>query len=376
MKSNNSGLALRSASAIVEGAQDYIELFKQCNGNDAAQKAHLRKEYMRYAKVLHPDLYTDPEEIKIAEESFRKMQEFLAEAEQAIKEGTYGKAKPKIIFETKSSTHILNKRIATGDISDIYKAETTTGTLSYSTIVKVTRDPNDNDLSINEQNVLKKLQKAKDLDTLKPFVTRLADCFNYTDTVGEHNVNVIENPADGFIDIETLRNKYFPDGLPAKHAAWIWRRVLLGLELAHETGIVHGALVPSNILIQPELHGVVVSDWSYAVDVTKSSHRVTAIVNAKKDWYPPEVLAKEQPYSGTDTYMAAQSMIWLMGGDPISKKFPDNVPIEIQRYFKGCTVNSKIGRPDDAIELLKEFDELLKSIGKPYHPRKFVPLTI
>lgn len=376
MKSTNSRSALLAASAIVDGAQEYIDLFKKCNGNDAAQKAHLRKEYLRYAKVLHPDLYTDAEDIKVADESFRKMQEFLAQAEQAIKEGRYGKEKPKIVFETMNATHVLNKRIATGDISDIYKAASTIGTITYSTIIKIARDSKDNDLSLNENKILKTLEKAKDSDTLKPFVTKMLDSFSYCDTTGEHSVNVIENPAEGFIDLETLRNKYYPNGLDAKHTAWIWRRVLLGLELAHQNGIVHGALVPSNILVQPDLHGVVISDWSYAVDTSKTSQRVSAIVNSKKHFYPPEILAKEQPFSGTDIYMAAQSMIWLMGADPLTKKFPKEVPIEIQRYFKGCSVNSKIGRPSDALVLLNEFDELLKSIGKPYHPRKFVPLTL
>lgn len=376
MKNSDSGIVLRSASAIVDSAQDYIELFKSCKGNDAAQKAHLRKEYMRYAKVLHPDLYTDKEEIRIAEISFKKMQEFLAEAELAIKEGTYGKAKPKIIFETKKATHILGKRIAVGDISDVYKAESTFGDLTFTTIVKVTRNPKDNDLSLNEQKILKKLDKVKDLDSLKPFVTKLADSFSYTDVNGEHTVNVLESPAEGIIDLETLKYNYFPDGLPAKHAAWIWRRVLLGLELAHSTGIIHGALLPSNILIQPKLHGVIIADWSYAVDVIDTRTRISAILNSKREWYPSEVLAKDQPYSGTDIYLAAQSMIWLMGGDPVTKTFPDSVPVEIQRYFKGCTVSSKLGRPDDAIDLLKEFDELLQSIGRPYHPRKFVALEI
>ena len=299
---------------------------------------------MRYAKVLHPDLYTDGEDILIAEVAFKKMQEFLADAEQAIKDGTFGKAKPKIIFETDKATHILGKRIAVGDISDVYKSESTFGDLTFTTIVKVTRNPKDNDLSLNEQKILKKLDEAKDIDSLKPFVTKLADNFSYTDTNGEHTVTVLESPAEGIIDLETLKNSYFPDGLPASHAAWIWRRVLLGLELAHATGVVHGAVLPSNILIQPELHGVILADWSYAVDLKDNRARISAILNSKREWYPAEVLTKEQAYSGNDIYLAAQSMIWLMGGDPITKTFPDSVPVEIQRYFKGCTVTSKLGR--------------------------------
>lgn len=376
MKTDKSANALKATAALVGSATDYTEIFSKCNGNNAAQKAHLRREYLRIAKMLHPDSYTDPDEILLAQESFTKMQALHAQAEKAIADGTYGTPKPKVIFETKKTKHTLGKKIVSGDISDVYHCTSEINGSSYPTILKITRSSKDNDLSSNEQAILLKLQKAKDEDNLNHFVTKLVDSFTYSDGTDDHNVTVLENPADGFLDLETLRNNHFPDGLCPLHVGWIWRRLLLSLEFAHQNSIIHGAVLPSNILIHPELHGVVLADWSYAVDNSKRSKNISVILGSKKDWYPPEVLKKDKAIPGTDIFLAAQSMIYLLGGDPVTKSFPDNVPIEFQRYFKGCTVNSTYGRPSDAIALLQEFDTLLKDIGTPYHPRKFMALAI
>jgi serine/threonine protein kinase len=376
MKSKSDNNDLATYYKLLSQASDYTEIFSQCNGTAVEQKNHLRKEYKKLVKALHPDKFTDPNEKQIAQEAFTLLGKFVKEGELAIENGTYGKPLAKIEFKTKNAKHILIKKIATGDIADIYSATSVVGGKEKSTIVKITRNSNDNDLATNEQKLLQKLGKAKDSDNLKHFVTSLIDSFTYNDGAQNHGVTVLENPEIGFIDLETLKNNYFPKGLDPLHVGWIWRRLLLGIEFAHQNNIVHGAILPSNILIHPALHGVVLSDWCYGIDLKKTPKSISAIVSSKKDWYPPEVLAKETPFSGTDTYLAAKSMIFLLGGDPVEKTFPDTVPIEYQRYFKGCTVNSSLGRPSDAISLLNEFDSILEKIGTPYHPRTYMALAI
>lgn len=49
-----------------------------------------------------------------------------------------------------------------------------------------------------------------------------------------------------------------------KTIVWILGKSLKVLGFAHDQGISNGLIIPSNILIEPEIHGVMVFDWSKA----------------------------------------------------------------------------------------------------------------
>ncbi|MFN8015559.1 MAG: hypothetical protein U0R17_02980 [Acidimicrobiia bacterium] len=376
---SDGGLSLEATVKMVDEATSYIDLFGTCEGDKKTQEAHLKKQYQKIAKILHPDMYSDPGYKTIAENAFSKMQDFHAQAKEAIKDGTYGEVKDLATITTKKYTHSIKRKIGVGDLSDIYFAQSLVGSNSIPTIVKIASNPIDNDLIEAETRALEILGNSKKNEKFKPFVSTLVDSFIYAGTASENrSANVIAIPEKGFLTLEELKEAHFKNGLDPLHAAWIWRRLLAAIGFAHQNGVIHGAVLPSNILIHPEKHGVVLIDWCYSQieNADGTFNPINAIVDSKKDWYPDEVLSKGSPSAATDISIAARSMIFVLGGDPITGEMPNSVPLPMQRHFKGCISKSQLSRPDDAFLLLNEFDQLLEYIGKPFHPRVFRPLNI
>ena len=179
--------------------------------------------------------------------------------------------------------------------------------------------------------------------------------------------------SPGWYSLADARAAY-PGGLDPKDAAWIWRRLLVGLGFAHVNGVIHGAVLPGSVLIQPEQHGLLLKNWAYAVhDPQTTGEIITAIDAEYEDWYPDEVRNSELPVGATDIAMSARCMIFLLGGEPARGVFPARVPGPMQMFLKSCILPGKRARPQDAWGLKEEFDELLKKL---WGERKFHPFSM
>ncbi|MFG1949844.1 serine/threonine protein kinase [Micromonospora sp. NPDC048830] len=240
-----------------------------------------------------------------------------------------------------------------GDLADLYDA-------GADRLLKLPRDPADNDLLAREAHALRTIEERGDPRHL-PYVPRLVDSFRHRDaaTGAERRINVLAS-VPGLRSLDEVRRAY-PAGLDARDAAWMWRRLLVALGLAHRAGVVHGAVLPRHVLIEPDAHGVVLVDWCLsAVD----GGTVPALVPGHEDWYPPEVAARRPCGPGTDLAMAARCMTWLMA---------DRAPRELRAFADGCAQPTLAARPDDAWRLLGELDEVLERL---YGPRTFRPFTL
>ncbi len=175
---------------------------------------------------------------------------------------------------------------------------------------------------------------------------------------------------DGFVSLADIRRAY-PDGLDPRDAAWIWRRLLVALGFAHRAGVIHGAVLPPHVMIHPAEHGLVLIDWCYSVRAR--SDRIPAIVARYRDWYPPEVLARQALGPATDIYLAARCLTDLMGGPagPGSTKSP--VPRRLAAFADGCALPQPSRRPQDAWRLLGELDDLLERL---YGRHRFRPFAM
>jgi hypothetical protein len=235
-------------------------------------------------------------------------------------------------------------RRLTGDIADLIEQGTT--------LVKVPRQPADNDLMAAEARAL----KAVDGNAYMP---RLVDSYTHEDAGRKRRtVNVIER-QDGFVSLVDVMRAY-PDGLDPRDVAWMWRRLLTALGWAHRAGLVHGAVLAPHVLIHPEEHGLVLVDWCYSVAPGTS---IPALVSAYRSDYPPEVRAKDPAGPATDIHLATVLMRRLMK-DP---------PPALRRFADGCLYDAPRMRPQDAWALLAEFDELLEDL---YGPRRFRPFAM
>ena len=153
-----------------------------------------------------------------------------------------------------------------------------------------------------------------------------------------------------------------PSGLDGRDVAWIWRRLLVALGVAHRAGVIHGAVVPDHVLIEPTEHGLVLTNWCYAA--TEPGDTVPAVVRRYRGWYAPEILRSAPPTPGSDIYLATECMVALMG---------DRTPKALDRFARGCRLTPPAARPGDAWQLLAELDDVL---GRIYGPRRFRPFAL
>ncbi|MCW3813644.1 serine/threonine protein kinase [Micromonospora sp. DR5-3] len=317
------------AIRLVAAARDDADLF----GTDAPAR-----RYRKLVAALHPDRLgaADPDVRAAATDA-------LVEVTTRWRGGG----------GTMLGDYPLRRLAYIGDLADLYD-------VGADRLLKLPRNPADNDLTVREARALKVIEERGDPRHL-PYVPRLVDSLTARDpaTGVARWVNVLA-AAPGLHSLDEVRRAY-PDGLDPRDAAWMWRRLLVALGLAHRAGVVHGAVLPRHVLIEPDAHGLVLVDWCFSV---VGEGAVPALVPGHEDWYPPEVTGKQPCGPGTDLAMAARCMAWLMA---------DRIPRELRAFAAGCVRPALNARPDDAWRLLGELDEVLE---RCYGPRTFRPFTL
>jgi hypothetical protein len=292
------------AAARIERAASFADLVA-AGGEEATYRA--------YAKAVHPDVVTG------------------ATATRAF-------ARLALLYRERG------RRLAVGDIADLITGEN-------DTVVKIPRNPADNDLMEAEAGALRTLREQGD-PKYRPYAPKLIESYLHEDAQRRRRRVNVQERLVGFVPLSDVKEKRDP-----RDIAWIWRRLLVGLGWAHRAGVVHGAVIEEHVLIHPEQHGVALVDWCY------SGPRVKAIVAKRKDAYPPEVVHDRTAGPATDIFMATGLMTRLMN-DP---------PEPLRRFAGGCRYDAPRMRPQDAWRLLAELDDLLHSL---YGPRTFRPFHL
>ncbi|TGO04627.1 protein kinase family protein [Serinibacter arcticus] len=193
---------------------------------------------------------------------------------------------------------------------------------------------------------------------LAPSLPRLLDAGEVVGPDGRRAAVVLreDSPATGFVSLEQVRLAH-GGGLDGRDWAWMARRILRALVGVHELGLVHGAVVASNVLIHPEQHGVVLAGWGTS---TRPGSPVPATIASHAEDYPPEVGGAVGP--GLDVWMFARLMQRMLR------------PSEARqlRFAAGCLQVSPSMRPS-ALDLTREYDDLLE---RTYGPRVFRPFAM
>jgi len=341
---------------------------------DAAHKA-----FRQLAKVAHPDVYLGTDDFERAGTIFKRLTKHWEQAQLRIEQGIYGKAGIEETFvpfmiRTGTRHYSIEQLLTRGDLCTLYTGCFTLAGMQTRGLLKIPMKPGDNDLMANEARILKHLQVSEGYEKLRHFVPQLVDSFSYLEQESGvvRNINVFTH-IDGLYSLKEVREAY-PEGIDPKDMAWIWRRVLIALNFAHSNHVIHGAVLPTHIMIHPEQHGLVLIDWSYAVlRPDETGERISAISSAYRDWYPAEVFAREKPTPGLDITMAARCMLDLLGGGPHERALPAALPEQLRSYFKGCTLPNPRQRPQDAFALLQDFDTLIERL---WGPKKFHVFTM
>lgn len=219
---------------------------------------------------------------------------------------------------------------------------------------KMTRHPRNNDLIGREITSLGVLAD-KAAEHAMFFPTMISHGRQKDPATGALRRYLVLERLTGCYDLDQVGEAYLY-ALHARDVAWIWRRVLTALGAAHRAGIIHGAVLPPHIMVQPEQHALILVDWCYSV---QGSGKVPALVSRYRDLYAPEIPAKEEAVPATDIYMAAATMHQLLGtGNGEGSE-------ALRRFARGCMATRPRSRPDDAWALLAELDERLVDIFGP-----------
>lgn len=374
-----SSAELDHVSTILNKAHGPEEAFGPLTGTRAEMLDAARKVFRQLAKVAHPDVYQGTADFERAGTIFKRLTTLWEQAQLRIEQGIYGKAGIKntfvpFIIHTRTRHYSIEHLLARGDLCMLYTGSFTLADRQTRGLLKIPMKPGDNDLIANEARILNHLRASEGYEKLRHFVSQLVDSFSYLEqeTGVARNINVFTH-TDGFYSLKEVREAY-PEGIDPKDMAWIWRRVLIALNFAHSNHVIHGAVLPTHIMIHPELHGLILIDWSYAVlRPAETGERISAISSAYRDWYPAEVFAREEPTPGLDITMAAACMIDLLGGDAHKRVLPVALPWQLQSYFNRCTLSNPRQRPQEAYTLLQDFDALIERL---WGPKKFHVFTM
>lgn len=333
----------------------------------------LKHRYGQLAKLVHEDKHHTARGKKLAHEAFVLLQKWHKLAERRIADGIYGdrSTASTAVVKTKTNEYTVTSRIASGDICEIYAA---TDKDANPVALKVPRAPANNDLTNNEATKLREIWACSRVAKLSAnrHIPKLLDSFDLVQSGVTKRVNVFTR-LEGYFSLQEVIDA-FPTGLDPRDAAWMWNRLLAALVLMHSEEFVHGAVLPSNVMICPDkpmAHNGILIDWCYA---TKEGGRIRTAVTAELASYPPEVLAKKPASATADVYMSAVCMVRLLGGS-VSKpgiKIPETLPRPIRGLLKACLLSAG-HRPREVFEVFSDFEKILKDV---YGTRKFRPFSM
>ncbi len=309
--------------------------------------------------VCHPDRYKGKEDKVWAEKYFKILECFYSDAKAKILRNTYGKKECFVqnvkITSKSGGEYELTEKLYSGDLSDLYLGKQK----FIENVVKIARNPRNNDLLVNEANVLNAIKRgpAKEFKSLK-HIPVILDSFQILDKKIYKQVNVLKYDKD-FISLEQVIEK-FPNGIDIRDAAWMFNRLLAALITIHQSGYVHGAVLPCHVLINPKNHDGILIDYSYSC---KIGEKLKAIVPKYKGKYPIEVGSKPVTVA-TDIYMAAKILQYLVFGKLCW--VPNKIPKPISNFIKSILIVNPLYRPNDSFEVFKEFGGILKEcFGEP-----------
>ena len=259
--------------------------------------------------------------------------------------------------------------ITSGDISDVYaglRARWPTELV----IIKILRDLRDLTPFDREWESLQILQQsnAPGADLFSSLLPQPVIHGNISKGVhAGQRVNIFRW-SSGFNHTFEEVIRVYPQGIPPRASIWVWRRILETLSFIHKSGMVHGAVLPSHLLVQDNEHGVKLVGYGAADHAGEMLGTVSPQYAA---FYPKSM----RPLSAQlDITMSARCMIAILGGNPATGALPKAVPPRLARLVHqtadpAAAASSKA----DAWSLREELGAIaLEVFGAP----QFIPIVM
>ncbi|MDB5328387.1 MAG: hypothetical protein JWM57_3956 [Phycisphaerales bacterium] len=258
----------------------------------------------------------------------------------------------------------IQHRLAIGDTCNLYHCTADKGRAMRASVFKIARDVSDNARLITATNRLRRLYETD--ERLLPFLPRVSASLQYRGPAeAEARAaavltyhNGIRSPNDLY-SLEEVRQSY-PRGLEARDMAWMWRRLLTVLAYVHDQQIVHAAITPAHVMIEPKEHKLVLVGWGAAAFTAAPALGRPASYRA---WFDDA----DTILPALDIKTAAQTMLLLLGQ---RLHRPPSIDAALLRYFDRCL---KPAGPANAWQLLSDFDRLIEVL---WGPRQFRPFAM
>jgi len=360
----------------IERAHSPADVFGALSGLPDEQLRAARAIFHALSKIIHPDRYPQPDDQQTAHRTMTRLNDLWAQARSQIRSGRYADrtaSSATIRVTSRKRAYEVGALIGADEVCQRYACQFEIDGVGRSGVFKIARTPTNNDLVQMEARTLRQLRADKDFARLFPFVPECFDSFLYDDGhATPRQVNIVSRQPNVY-SLEEIHAKY-PRGIDPKDAAWLWRKLLIAIGFAQARGIIHGAVLPPHVLVEPSQHGLILDNWLYAVYAPiEPAPCLRAIVSAYEAWYPPEVFDKQPPLPGLDIFMGARCMLYLLGGDPLTGELPTTVPKAMVSFFRGCLLPAPHHRPQQAWNVLNDFTQLIERL---WGPRTFRPFAM
>ena len=272
-------------------------------------------------------------------------------------------------FSIGNSHWVLDKYIANGDISDVYAGQRARWPTELA-VIKLLRDLQGVALFENVWEVLQRLQRSE-APGFDIFTTLIPQPILHGEITGGSNTGQRVNIyrwASGFrYNFEEVLQAY-PQGISPKASVWVWRRILEILSFLHHSGIAHGAILPSHLLVQENDHGVRLVGYSAAGPFGK---KLANISPRDESFYPKAHSSLTAPL---DLIMSARCVITILGGNPKIGSLPRTVPLKLARLIQQIALTNPVDlEKEDAWSIREELGGIAREI---FGPPQFNPIVM
>lgn len=369
---------LREALHGAQGPASLFASLRQEGLSFTARQEALDREHRKFSAMCNPERFVDaPAARAWAEDARRRLEDLYhealalidAEEGQSVPAGPYRSPQAPTLrrevasIQTSQGLYELVRPLATGDLCSLYVGRCESGTFfGDEVIIKLVRDPADNDLLDREAAALRRLSSGDAAQ--QKHLPKLLDRFQSA----QHQAGHILSRVEGY-DLLSVRERY-PDGVPPEHVVWMLRRMLSVLGYAHSQGVLHGNLEPSHVLIRPRDHNVTLVDWCYSViDPSKTGQQFVCL---NPEYSAPELSQKPLPKPAADLFSVGKCALFLLGGDLETGTLPGRVDERLQRFVRYLLRPSALQRAQDAWEAFEELGRIRKAIYGAHTFQEFV----
>lgn len=266
----------------------------------------------------------------------------------------------------------LDKCIAHGEISDVYTGQRARWPTEL-VIVKLLRDRQNTALFDNEWESLQALQRS-DAPGADTFTTLIPQLIIHGDIpTGPHagkRANIFRW-ASGFRHTFDEVLQAYPQGIPPRASIWIWRRLLEILSFIHGSGMVHGAVLPSHVLIQENEHGLRLVGYSSTGHI---GEKLRIMSDRFKSLYPQPARSPLTLTEQLDITMSARCIVAILGGDPATASLPSTVPSQLADIVQRIALSEQAGTASENAWTIRE--ELGKIAKNVFGQSQFIPIVM